>query len=501
MSGQGGSRGKPPGWRRLSRAIPPDPGDEAEEELAFHMDMRVKDYLAQGMSEEEARAAAAARLGDLDHVKVEVERVADRSARTERRRARILDVRQDLKYGIRVLRRTPTFTSMAALTLALGIGATTAIFSLVYAVLLAPLPYPEPDRLVRIWETSPQGAVANPVSSGNAEDWRTGVGAFEAVGAHQWTSPVTVIDEGEPTRINVARVRPSVFDVLGVSPTIGRALIHDDAATGNTIVLAHAMWRERYGGDPGVLGRRVTLGENDYTVVGVMPAGFSFPDEGVDLWLPRTDATFDPAERTSHNYQVIARLAPGATIASAQSELDAVVVGITEQHPAEMTGWGARIVPLHEDITAGVAPLLWVLMGGVVVVLLIACANLANLLLARAVARRREMAVRGALGASRGRVLGQLLVESGLLAAVGGAGAMLVAPSVDSRARLGGAPGDAAPEGSRHGHAHVGIRRGDGTRVLPTLRSGPCRSPVANELPVRPQDRPRRILRRTRSRP
>ena len=428
MTGPGPSGGKPPGWRRLSRAIPPAPRDEADEELAFHLDMRVKDYMARGMSAEEAQAAAEERLGDLDHVREEVGRVANRNARTERRRARVVDIRQDVRYGLRVLLRSPSFTAMAVLTLALGIGATTAIFSLVHAVLLAPLPYPAPDRLVRVWEISPQGQTANPVSSGNAADWGERVTSFQALGAHQWTSPVTVLDEGEATRINIAQVQPQVFDVLQVPAALGRTLEAEDADAGNTTVLAHAMWQERYGGDPAILGRRLTLNDRDFTVVGVMLPGFSFPDEGVDLWIPRTNASFDPAERTSHNYQVIARLSPGATVASAQSELDAVVAGITEEYPAEMTGWGARIVPLHEDITAGVAPLLWVLMGGVVVVLIIACANLANLLLARAVARQKEMAVRGALGASRGRVLGQLLIESALLAAVGGAGAMLVAP-------------------------------------------------------------------------
>lgn len=422
------SGGKPPGWRRLGRVAPQDPREETDEELAFHFDMRMKDYMAMGMSEDEAREAAKARLGDVNRVRDEVEHVAHRTARAERRHHRITDLRQDLKYALRMLRRTPTFTAMSVTTLALGIGATTAIFSIVYAVLLAPLPYAEPDRLVRIWETSPQGETRNVVSSGNVTDWQEQASSFTVIGAHQFLSPATLTGEGEPVRVNLAQMQPEVFRALGVPPALGRTLDEGDAEAGGTAVVSHAFWEERYGGDGDILDRRLTLDDRSYTVVGVMPRGFDFPDGDVDLWTPRTDATFDPAERTSHNYRVVARLAPGATIASAQSELDAIVARITGEHPAEMTGWGARVVPLHDDITTDVASLYWVLLGGVVVVLLIACANLANLLLARAVARQREMAVRGALGAGRGRILGQLLTESGLLALMGAAGATIVAP-------------------------------------------------------------------------
>jgi len=351
------------------------------------------------------------------------------------------DAWQDVQYGARTLLRAPTFASMSVLTLALGIGATTAIFSLVWAVVLAPLPYEEPDRLVRVWEVSPRGADRNVVSAGNVEDWQQRARSFSVLGAHSFPYPVTVTGEGPAFRVDRITLQPEVFAALEASPALGRALVAEDADAGDVVLIGHAFWRDHLGSDPEVLGRRIVLEEIPYTVVGVMPERFSFPAEGIDVYRPHTDSSFDPSNRTSHNHQVVARLAPGATVERAQAEMTRIAEEIAEEHPREMTGWGAQVVLVHDDLTRNVEALFWVLLGGVAVVLLITCANIANLLLARAVGRQREIALRGALGAGRGRILRQLLTESVMLTLVGGAGAMAIAPLIMGLL-IGAAPAD-----------------------------------------------------------
>jgi putative ABC transport system permease protein len=412
---------------------------EAEEELRYHLEMRVEDYLRRGMGEDEARKAARERMGDLSEVRKELEKVSAVESRTERRREWLSEAAQDLRYGFRTLLRSPAFASMSVLTLALGIGATTAIFSLVYAVLLAPLPYPEPDQLVRIWEVSPQGSDRNVVSSGNVADWQERTRSFSVLGAHFSPYSRTLTGEGDPMRVATCDLQPQVLRALNVPPALGRLFNERDGVDGGVVLLGHGFWQRHYGADPGVLDERITLDDVPYTIVGVMPPDFRFPTAGVDFWVPITGARFDPTERTSHNYNVLARLRPDVTVEVAQAEMTALAARIAEEHPAQMTGWSARVVSLHEDLTQNVNALFWVLLGGVMVVLLIACGNLANLLLARAVARQQEMAVRGALGAGQGRILRQLLTESGLLASLGALGALALAP-VLQRALLTVAP-------------------------------------------------------------
>ena len=432
---------RPPAWRRLMRILGRDPAEETDEELRFHLEMRTRDYLEAGMSEDEARRAAERRLGDVEDVRREVGEFEHARWAEERRREWLSELRQDLRYGARTLLRAPTFTSMTVLTLALGIGATTAIFSLVYAVLLAPLPYPQPDRLVRIWETSPQGATRNVVSSGNALDWQERARSFSVIGIHGQPFLVPLTGEDDPAQVVRAVVQPEVMRALDVTPALGRTFVEEDAVEGGVALISHAVWQSRYGGDPGVIERRIVLNDATYTIVGVLPPGFAFPQEGVEFWIPIRDAALDPEERTSHNYLVLARLAAGATVESAQAEMTALAGEIAREHPAPMTGWGVNVVPLHEDLTRNVEALFRVLLGSVVVVLLIACGNIANLLLARAVARQREVALRGALGAGRGRILRQLLTETLLLTALGGTGALVFAP-VLLRALVSVAPGD-----------------------------------------------------------
>jgi putative ABC transport system permease protein len=428
-------------WRRLPRIRERDPLEDGDDELRFHLEMRTRDYMERGMSEDDARRAARERLGDVDEVRRELGHIGHAEARAERRREWLGEIRQDVRYGVRTLLRAPTFTAMSVLTLALGIGATTAIFSLVWAVLLAPLPYAQPDRLVRVWETSPQGATRNVVSAGNVLDWQQRARSFSVLGAHRASYPVTLTEDGEAARVVINVLQPEVIRALDVAPALGRTIVEEDAVTGGVAVLAHAFWQSRYGGDPGVLGRRMVLNEVPYTVVGVMPPSFDFPNDEVEIWLTLTDDDLDPTNRTSHNYQVVARLSPGVTVESARVEMTEIAARIAQEHPTEMTGWSARVVPLHEDVTRNVASLFWVLLGGVGVVLLIACGNLANLLLARAVSRQREIAVRGALGAGRSRILRQLLTESTLLAVAGGVGAIALAPLVLG-VLVGAAPAD-----------------------------------------------------------
>jgi predicted permease len=414
---------------RLGDLFRRDLRGEADAELDFHLEMRARDYMRQGMDEDAAWSAARARLGDVDRLRREMCDLAARESRREDRGEWLSDLRQDLRYGVRTLLRAPAFAGMSILTLALGIGATTAIFSLVWAVVLKPLPYAAPDRLVRVWETSPRSGGRNVVSAGNVVDWQERARSFEVLGAYSGSNWATLTGRGDAERVSVAELQPQALSALSVPPFIGRGFVEEDAVQGDVALMGHAFWLSRFGADSTVLEQRVTINDVPYTVVGVMPAGFDFPGDAVEFWLPLTEARIDPDNRTSHNYQVVARLAAGASVESAQAEMAGLAAQIAAEHPAEMTGWSALVVPLHDDIVRDVRALFWLLLGGVAAVLLITCANIANLLLARAVDRQREMALRGALGAGRGRLLRQLLTESILLATLGGVGAVVVAPT------------------------------------------------------------------------
>jgi predicted permease len=334
---------------------------------------------------------------------------------------------QDIRYALRMLRKNPGFAAAAVLTLALGIGANTAIFTVINAVLLRPLPFQHPERLVALWESNPEQEIGRAaVSPPNFVDWSSQSRTLEQIAAYRYWG--FVLSGGDaPERIAGARVSASLFPLLGVQPLLGRTFLpEEDRFGGNHVVLIReGLWRRRFGADPGLLGKSLTLNGGSYEVVGILPSELKLPD--AEVCVPLALEPYAMTQRGSRALTVLAGLKPGVTRVQAQAEMHAIAYRLQRQYPEANAGWDVTLLPLHEEMVAHLRPALFVLGAAVAFVLLIACANMAHLLLARASSREQEIAIRAALGASRSRMIRQLLTESVLIAFLGGSLGLLLA--------------------------------------------------------------------------
>lgn len=417
-----------PRWRRalrVPRALRSHVDRDIDEEIAFHLASRTDELVAGGVDPEAARRQAEREFGDRARARDALSTPGRRRERRRRLGAFVGALRRDVRESARALGRAPAFSLVVGLTLALAIGANAGIFSVANAVLFRPLSFPEPDRLVSVMEMEEGVHPRNAISTATFLDWRNEARSFAELGAYGFAASLALSDpEGPPRQIRSVMIEPAALAVLGAAPVLGRTFAPEEGVPGSPRValLSWTFWQARFGGDERAIGRTVPLDGTPYEIVGVMGPRFAFPDETVEVWRNlRLAATSDGQSRTTHQWSAVGRLADGATWEAADGELDAISARLEPLYPREMTNWRARVEPLRDRLTVGVRPLMWVLLGVVGVVLLVACANLANLMLARFTARARELAVRRALGAGRARLVRRMAVEAGLLAGAGGA--------------------------------------------------------------------------------
>jgi putative ABC transport system permease protein len=394
------------------------------EEMRQHAALKAEKNIAYGMAPDEAQHAAQRQIGNVTRQMEESRQSWGFPA--------VESVWQDIRYGLRGLRKSPGFTTIAMLTLALGIGASTAIFSIVNTVLLRPLPYKDSSRLVHVWTVSsmfPEFTLGQSIP--NLQDIEARSHSFETLATFEVRAR-NLTGSGEPEQLRTVEVSPSFLTLFGVHPIIGRDLRPEDEQRkdGDVVLLSYGLWQRRFGGDRSIIGRTIMLSQQPWTVAGVLPSGFSFPGN-IDALVPRNIPPGNRTERQAWMYTALGKLRPGVSLAKAQSEMNGIAAALAHQYPQDATGIQFPLVTLQDDATRRSKPQLLALLGAVGFLLLIACANVSNLVLSRGLRRQREIAVRAALGASRRRILRQLLIESLLLAMAGGvAGAGLAIAGV-----------------------------------------------------------------------
>jgi len=394
---------------------------EIDDELSYHLEMRARDFEAQGMDPESARREAERRFGDLERIRREAYRVERARVRRQFRALQLGEIGQDLRYGVRQLQRRPGFSAVVVLILALGIGASTAVFSVVKGVFLQPLPYESPDRLVMIWEADRLTDEA-PVSDPNFLDWREQNHSFEHIAAfsHRFAN---LAGGGEPERVLRGMGTAGFFEILRVQLAAGRAFASDEELEGNNrvAVISHDLWMRRFDGDPSVLGAVIVLDGEPHALIGILPAGFEQPSpwfygHRIDVWTPLALQ----ADRGWHRLLVLGRLKDGTSLEAAREDMRNITAQLAEAYPETNEDVSAAVFTLHEQLLGDVGERLFILLAVAGLVLLVACGNVAGLLTARGITRRTEVAVRSALGAGRARLIRQLLMENLPLSLLGG---------------------------------------------------------------------------------